>query len=83
KAKKCIIEAEFDAKGLDLNQFFEDENLEQDNHLILRREISAEGKSRSFLNNFICFLHWTDHKNNGIPVPEVSVLEKIIREFLF
>ncbi len=51
KAKKCIIEAEFDAKGLDLNQFFENENLEQDNHLILRREISAEGKSRSFLND--------------------------------
>ncbi len=51
KTKKCIIEAEFDAKGLDLKSFFEDENLEHDNHLILRREISAEGKSRSFLND--------------------------------
>jgi DNA repair protein RecN (Recombination protein N) len=51
KAKKCIIEAEFDAKGLDLKQFFEEEKLEEDNHIILRREISAEGKSRSFLND--------------------------------
>ena len=51
KTKKCIIEAEFDTKGLDLKHFFEEENLEQDNHIILRREISAEGKSRSFLND--------------------------------
>jgi len=51
KTKKCIIEAEFDAKGLGLKQFFEDENLEEDNHIILRREINSEGKSRSFLND--------------------------------
>ncbi len=51
KSKKCVIEAEFDTKGLDLKQFFEEEDLEADDHIILRREINAEGKSRSFLND--------------------------------
>lgn len=51
KTKKCVIEAEFDAKNLDLKSFFEEEGLDEEKQLILRREISAEGKSRSFLND--------------------------------
>lgn len=51
KAHKCIIEVEFDVKNLDLNFFFEENDLDKDNYIILRREISAEGKSRSFLND--------------------------------
>lgn len=51
KSKKCIIEAEFEIKGLDLAGFFSENELEHDPHIILRREINAEGKSRSFLND--------------------------------
>lgn len=51
KSKKCVIEAEFETKGLDLQNFFSENELEYDSTVILRREISSEGKSRSFLND--------------------------------
>lgn len=51
KAKKCIIEAEFETRGLSLENFFAENELDYDAHIILRREISPEGKSRSFLND--------------------------------
>jgi len=51
KTKKCIIEAEFSAANLDLNNFFLDHDLDFEPNLILRREINADGKSRSFLND--------------------------------
>lgn len=56
KAKKCIIEAEFLVKDLDLSSFFEENGLEPDSTIILRREISADGKSRSFLNDSVAGL---------------------------
>ncbi len=51
KTKKCIIEAEFSAENLDLNYFFLEHDLDFEPNLILRREINADGKSRSFLND--------------------------------
>lgn len=51
KTKKCIIEAEFSTKNLDLNDFFLEHDLDFELNLILRREINADGKSRSFLND--------------------------------
>ncbi|MGZ3902004.1 MAG: AAA family ATPase, partial [Bacteroidia bacterium] len=51
KNKKCVIEAEFETKGLNLDLFFTENELDYDSHVILRREISSEGKSRSFLND--------------------------------
>lgn len=57
KAKKCIIEAEFETKGLDLRSFFEENDLDFDTSLVLRREISADGKSRSFLNDSVVGLN--------------------------
>lgn len=56
KAKKCIVEAEFEAKGLDLASFFEENDLDPEPTIILRREISADGKSRSFLNDSVVSL---------------------------
>ena len=56
KSKKCIIEAEFETKALDLAAFFKDNDLEEDSVLVLRREISADGKSRSFLNDSVVSL---------------------------
>src|SRR6218665_1820231 len=56
KSKKCIIEAEFETKGMDLKSFFEENDLDHDTTLVLRREISADGKSRSFLNDSVVSL---------------------------
>jgi DNA repair protein RecN (Recombination protein N) len=56
KTKKCVVEAEFETKGLDLRSFFEEQDLEYEPHLVLRREIGADGKSRSFLNDALVSL---------------------------
>ena len=57
KTKKCIVEAEFEAKGLDLTSFFEENDLDAEPTVILRREISVDGKSRSFLNDSVVSLN--------------------------
>jgi DNA repair protein RecN (Recombination protein N) len=49
--EKCIIEATFDLTSYQLKQFFEEEEIEYDNVCFLRREISATGKSRAFIND--------------------------------
>ncbi len=56
KTKKCIVEAEFEARDLDLSSFFEENDLDEEPTIILRREISADGKSRSFLNDSVVSL---------------------------
>lgn len=49
---KCIVEAHFDLpeEGT-LKEIFEKEGLDYDSHLICRREISANGKNRTFVND--------------------------------
>jgi len=49
--KKCVIEAIFDIKGYNLEQFFEENNLDYYDECIIRRELTENGKSRSFLND--------------------------------
>ncbi len=51
KGKKCVIEVDFDVKNYDLRDFFVKNGLDYENPVILRREISPEGKSRSFIND--------------------------------
>lgn len=48
---KCIIEAEFDIKGYQLEGFFETHDLDYENPTIIRREILPSGKSRAFVND--------------------------------
>jgi DNA repair protein RecN (Recombination protein N) len=50
-SKKCIVEGEFDLQNLHLEEFFNENDLDYDNCLILRREISENGKSRAFVND--------------------------------
>ena len=50
-SKKCIIEASFNIENFNLNQFFEDNDLDFDSHTILRREVLPSGKSRAFIND--------------------------------
>jgi DNA repair protein RecN (Recombination protein N) len=50
--KKCVIEGQFSIAGfLQLKSFFEENDLDYDDETILRREISADGKSRAFIND--------------------------------
>ena len=51
KDRKCVVEATFDIKDLDLKSLFDDNDLDYDNTLLLRREIQPSGKSRAFVND--------------------------------
>ena len=50
-AEKCIIEAVFDIANYDIKDFFEENDLDYSTECILRRELSASGKSRLFIND--------------------------------
>lgn len=50
-ASKCVIEAHFDVSAYHIQSFFEEKELEYDDECILRRELSASGKSRAFIND--------------------------------
>jgi DNA repair protein RecN (Recombination protein N) len=49
--EKCIVEAEFNIMGYDLQELFEANGIDYDDDAILRREITPSGKSRAFLND--------------------------------
>ena len=51
KAKKCIIEAEFQVGSYHLESFFKENDLDYDPWVIIRREILPNGKSRAFVND--------------------------------
>jgi DNA repair protein RecN (Recombination protein N) len=48
---KCIVEGLFDIREYSLESFFESEELDFDVECVIRREISASGKSRAFIND--------------------------------
>jgi DNA repair protein RecN (Recombination protein N) len=50
-AEKCIIEAVFDIANYNIKDFFEENDLDYSTECILRRELSASGKSRLFIND--------------------------------
>ena len=50
--QKCVVEAVFDTEGLDLAAFFAENDLEDNGgECIIRRELTATGKSRAFVND--------------------------------
>jgi len=51
KAHKCIIEGVFMIKDYALETFFNTNDLDYEETVILRREINAQGKSRAFIND--------------------------------
>jgi DNA repair protein RecN (Recombination protein N) len=51
KEKKCIIEAEFAIESYNLLSFFEENDLDYDPVVIIRRELLPNGKSRAFVND--------------------------------
>ena len=51
-AERCIIEAHFDLSHYDLLPFFKENDIDYDaEDCILRRELTAAGKSRAFIND--------------------------------
>jgi DNA repair protein RecN (Recombination protein N) len=50
-SKKCIIEGVFDARAYGLESFFRNNDLDFDETITIRREISPAGKSRAFVND--------------------------------
>ncbi len=49
--KKCVIEGSFTIGAFHLKHFFEENDLDYESETVLRREISADGKSRAFVND--------------------------------
>lgn len=48
---KCVVEGVFNIKDYKLKSFFKHEDLDYDDQTVIRREISAGGKSRAFIND--------------------------------
>lgn len=49
--KKCFVEGYFDVRPYNLHSFFETNELDYDDEVIVRREILPSGKSRAFIND--------------------------------
>jgi len=54
---KCVVEATFDLKGCELKSFFDENDLDYEDHTVVRREIAVGGKSRAFINDTPVQLH--------------------------
>ncbi len=51
KDKKCFIEGYFDANTKSITKFLKANDLDEDELIIIRREIAVSGKSRAFIND--------------------------------
>jgi DNA repair protein RecN (Recombination protein N) len=51
KGSKCVIEGVFKVKKSQVAAFYQEHELDMEDQLIIRREISAAGKSRAFVND--------------------------------
>jgi len=51
KSKKCIVEITYNVGGYALKEWFDENELDYSEEVIVRREISADGKSRGFIND--------------------------------
>lgn len=49
--EKCLIEGTFQVKDYDLSDFFQENDLDPAEQVIIRREIAPGGKSRAFIND--------------------------------
>ncbi|MGE4569672.1 MAG: AAA family ATPase, partial [Bacteroidales bacterium] len=49
--KKCVVEGSFRLGAYDLQPFFQANDLDYEEESLIRREISADGRSRAFVND--------------------------------
>jgi len=64
--QKCIVELHYDISFFDLKSLFDEFDLEYDDHLIVRRELLASGKSRSLLNDSAVPLSFLKKLSTGL-----------------
>jgi DNA repair protein RecN (Recombination protein N) len=57
KSRKCVIEGEFLMKEEHLKELFDSNELDFDEHTIIRRELLPSGKSRAFVNDTVVNLN--------------------------
>jgi DNA repair protein RecN (Recombination protein N) len=50
-AEKCVIEGHFDISAYDLKYFFDENEIDFDENAVVRRELTPQGKTRSFIND--------------------------------
>ncbi|MEL6944430.1 MAG: DNA repair protein RecN, partial [Bacteroidota bacterium] len=50
-SKKCVIEGAFDISRYQLKELFEEQDLDYEEELLIRRELTPSGKSRAFVND--------------------------------
>ena len=50
-AEQCVVEATFQVAGYGLESFFELQDLEYADELLIRRQVATSGKSRAFIND--------------------------------
>lgn len=51
QSQKCVVEATFDVSPYNLQEFFAQNDLDYERETVVRREITASGKSRAFVND--------------------------------
>lgn len=51
KEKKCVVEIVYYIKGYHLKEWFEENELDYSDSIVVRREVTADGKSRCFIND--------------------------------
>lgn len=49
--EKCVIEGYFDIKNYDLKTFFDENEIDYEENSVVRRELTPQGKTRSFIND--------------------------------
>lgn len=51
KEKKCFIEGTFKTNHIPVKEFLQNNELDSDDELVIRRELAVNGKSRAFIND--------------------------------
>ncbi len=49
--KKCIVEGFFEISRYGLKEFFDEKDIDYDDEIVIRRELTPAGKSRAFVND--------------------------------
>ena len=85
KSRKCVVEIEYEISGYHLQEWFKEQDLDYAEHVVVRREVTAEGKSRCFINdtpvnnkalkdfgNFMVDIH-SQHQSLLVGKPEYQI----------
>ncbi len=85
KSRKCVAEIEYEISGYHLQEWFKEQDLDYAEHVVVRREVTAEGKSRCFINdtpvnnkalkdfgNFMVDIH-SQHQSLLVGKPEYQI----------